>query len=104
MLRDRPAWEGDPREPPVDRATDDAAATTSPTTRLPGDERTARLPDDPSRAETTRLDDAPTRGCRGPVGSADAARAAPDGTRAALGRRRALTAPLAASGRPPIGR
>jgi hypothetical protein len=56
MLRERPAWEGEP--------SDQAGAKTS---RL-GDDRsrdeTTRLPDDPSRAETTRLPDpseAPTR-------------------------------------------
>src|SRR4051794_1851245 len=60
MLRDRPTWEGEPREPSAERTTrlDDA-----PTTRLPdpSDERTAPLFDDPSRAETTRLPDDPSQ-------------------------------------------
>ncbi len=83
VLRERPAWEGDPREPALDASRaqttrlpedpsreqttrlDDAPTTRLPgdpaderTTRLPGDaadERTARLFDDPSRARTTRL-------------------------------------------------
>ena len=55
VLRERPAWEGMPREPPVD-------ASRARTTRLDDRSRaeTTRLPDDRSRAETTRLpDDAP---------------------------------------------
>ena len=54
VLRERPAWEGDPREPPVD-------SSRAPTTRL-GDEPTTRLPDpdDRSQAPTTRLGDEPT--------------------------------------------
>jgi hypothetical protein len=59
MLRDRPRWEGEPRDASDERTTrlDDA-----PTTRLPDppDERTAPLFDDPSRAETTRLPDDPS--------------------------------------------
>jgi hypothetical protein len=61
VLRERPAWEGDPREPPLDSPH---APTTrpgdAPTTRLPGDrseERTTRLPDDRSEERTTRLPD-----------------------------------------------
>jgi hypothetical protein len=85
VLRERPAWEGDPRDPPVDPG---AQTTRLPsdrseerTTRLPDDrseERTTRLPDertsplfdDPSRADTTRLpedpSEAPTRRQRRP--------------------------------------
>ncbi len=48
MLRDRPAWEGEPPDPSREK-----------TTRL-DDAPTTRLPDDPSREETTRLDEAPT--------------------------------------------
>jgi hypothetical protein len=51
VLRERPAWEGDPREPPLD-------SSRAQTTRLPGDrseERTTRLPDDRSEERTTRL-------------------------------------------------
>jgi hypothetical protein len=58
MLRDRPSWEGDAREPPVRRSGEE------PTTRLPDDpsrEKTTRLPDDPSREETARLFDDPSR-------------------------------------------
>ncbi len=76
VLRERPAWEGDPREPPVDRSRERTTRlgeddpTRTRTTRLGEDEpsraRTTRLGDeDPSRAETTRLpsdpSDAPTR-------------------------------------------
>jgi hypothetical protein len=54
-LRDRPAWEGEPRDP-RDRSR-------ARTTRLPDDPseaRTTRLPDeDPSRARTTRLPEPP---------------------------------------------
>jgi hypothetical protein len=49
VLRDRPAWEGEPPDP-----------SRAETTRLPDDPsraETTRLPDDPSRAETTRLPD-----------------------------------------------
>jgi hypothetical protein len=63
VLRERPAWEGGPREPPLDSSR--AQTTRLPgdpsqerTTRLPGDpseERTARLPSDPSEERTTRL-------------------------------------------------
>jgi hypothetical protein len=77
VLRERPAWEGDPREPPVDSSRaqttrmGDAPTTRLPdgdpsrerTTRLPGDrseEQTSRLFDDPSRAETTRLPEDPS--------------------------------------------
>jgi hypothetical protein len=52
VLRQRPAWEGEPRE-----ADDRSRART---TRLPDDPsqaRTTRLPDDPSQAPTTRLPD-----------------------------------------------
>jgi hypothetical protein len=59
-LRDRPAWEGEPREPShrarTTRLPDDASDAR--TTRLPGDgsdARTTRLPDDASEARTTRL-------------------------------------------------
>jgi len=66
MLRDRPTWEGEPRDPSAERLGD------APTTRLGDDpsrerttrldeERTTRLPDDPSRAETSRLFDDPSR-------------------------------------------
>ena len=48
MLRDRPAWEGEPPDPSREK-----------TTRL-DDAPTTRLPDDPSREETSRLDEAPT--------------------------------------------
>jgi hypothetical protein len=76
VLRERPAWEGDPREPPVDPSRaqttrlGDAPTTRLPddrseerTTRLPGDrseEQTSRLFDDPSRADTTRLPEDPS--------------------------------------------
>jgi hypothetical protein len=78
VLRERPAWEGDPREPPVDpraqttRLPDPSEERTTRlpadrseerTTRLPGDrseEQTSRLFDDPSRAETTRLPEDPS--------------------------------------------
>jgi hypothetical protein len=80
VLRERPAWEGEPGEPGLDSSR--AQTTRLPsepseerttrlptdrseerTTRLPGDrseERTSRLFDDPSRAETTRLPDDPS--------------------------------------------
>jgi hypothetical protein len=68
MLRDRPTWEGEPREPSEERTTrlDDAPTTRLPdpseerTTRLPdpSEERTTRLPD-PSEERTTRLPDRP---------------------------------------------
>jgi hypothetical protein len=63
-LRDRPAWEGEPREPDrrsrarTTRLPDDAPEAR--TTRLPDDAseaRTTRLPDDASEARTTRLPD-----------------------------------------------
>lgn len=61
VLRDRPAWEGEPRDPDArtTRLPDDSQA---PTTRLPDDSqaRTTRLPDeDPSRARTTKLPEPP---------------------------------------------
>ncbi len=65
MLRDRPAWEGDAREAPLDRSQ---RKGDEPTERLPDDpsrERTARLGDEP----TTRLPDQPTRRERGPDGT-----------------------------------
>jgi hypothetical protein len=62
VLRDRPAWEGEPREPSdpsrerTTRLPDDAA----PTTRLPDDAApTTRLPDD--AAPTERLPEPETR-------------------------------------------
>ncbi len=69
MLRDRPSWEGDAREAPLDRSRRQGE---EPTTRLGddpsreqtarlGDEPTTRLPDDPSREETSRLFDDPSR-------------------------------------------
>jgi hypothetical protein len=70
-LRDRPAWEGDPPGPPADRSR-------AETTRLTGDDpsraQTTRLErpgdDDPSRAQTARLpadaSEAPTRRQRRP--------------------------------------
>jgi hypothetical protein len=67
-LRDRPAWEGEPRDPGdrsrarTTRLPDDAAEAR--TTRLPDDDpsqaHTTRLPDDdPSRARTTKLPEPP---------------------------------------------
>jgi hypothetical protein len=75
VLRERPAWEGDPREPPVDPRAQTTRLDDAPTTRLPDDrseerttrlpdpseERTSRLFDDPSRAETTRLPEDPSQ-------------------------------------------
>jgi hypothetical protein len=54
VLRERPAWEGEPREP--------ADPSRARTTRLPDDAApTTRLPDDPdpSRARTTKLPEPP---------------------------------------------
>jgi hypothetical protein len=72
LLRDRPAWEGEPRDaaaavkPPDPSREQTTRLPADPsreqTTRLPdaSDERTSRLFDDPSRAQTTRLGDEPT--------------------------------------------
>ena len=83
VLRERPAWEGDAREPPVDRSRerttrlDDDDPSRARTTRLDDDDpsraRTTRLgDDDASRAETTRLpsdpSEAPTRRQQRPEG------------------------------------
>ena len=70
MLRDRPTWEGEARDPGEARTTRLPDASEDRTSRLPDrsedrttrlpdppDERTARLFDDPSRADTTRLPD-----------------------------------------------
>ena len=59
MLRDRPTWEGDARDPGEERTT---RLDENMTTRLPdrADERTEPLFDDPSRAKTTRLPEDPS--------------------------------------------
>jgi hypothetical protein len=55
VLRDRPAWEGEPRE-----AADRSRARTTRLPDDPADARTTRLPDeDPSRARTTKLPEPP---------------------------------------------
>jgi hypothetical protein len=71
-LRDRPAWEGEAREAPVDRSRDrttrlDDDAREGPvdrsrdrTTRLDDEEPTTRLPDDRGGERTRRLGDEPT--------------------------------------------
>src|SRR4051812_232208 len=51
VLRDRPAWEGEPRDVPG----------REPRTGDPAREQTTRLADDPSRDQTTRLADDPSR-------------------------------------------
>ena len=91
MLRERPAWEGDAPATPSREQT--RRLGDEPTTRLPDDERTARLFEDPSRADTTRLDETPTSP-RGSVRGAHAPRAATRRHAAALGRRPPLTRPF----------
>jgi hypothetical protein len=73
VLRDRPAWEGEPREPSdpsrarTTRPPDDAAPTTrlpddaAPTTRLPDDAAPTRRLPEPPEPDTRRLweDDEP---------------------------------------------
>ena len=87
MLRDRPSWEGDAREAPVDHSREETKRLgDEPTTRMgevdPSREQTSRLFEDPSRADTTRLGDEPTT--RLPEDPSDARtrrERRPDGTR-----------------------
>jgi len=60
MLRDRPSWEGDAREAPVDHSREETKRLGDEPTADPSREQTSRLFDDPSRADTTRLGDEPT--------------------------------------------
>lgn len=60
LLRDRPAWEGEPRDPAEKRTTRHGDDPSRERTSRLDEERTARLPDDPSRARTTRLPDDPS--------------------------------------------
>jgi hypothetical protein len=57
MFRERPSWEGEAPDPSREQTR---RLGDEPRTRLPDDERTARLFEDPSRADTARLDEKPT--------------------------------------------